>query len=438
MPRTHTVAIWSHHALSCCEINLKCGTTNGGRSEEDDIIIINMLEDIMKKINQIPIVIMIVCLSMVFYVTRGVSEDQQSAYESKLPVAEPFSDHLRHEILVDGYPDFLEPYDSVSVWVMNPGTEAVELVSAEGVIGSVPVEEPCGGMTSGFNSLWVASCKWNQLVRIDPETRVVIAKIDAPIVGYESTLAEAEGSIWVMTDTVGTLLRVDPKSNSVEDSIQVRPNSFGVVGGFGAVWVSNTGPYDSKDGSVQRIDPITGRIVATIPVGPSPLFLTAGEGSVWVVNQGDGTVSRIDPVSNVVIATIPVGVEGIGGDIAVGGGAVWVRAIKTFLSVIDPEINEVVARFGPPAGSGGVRVAYGSVWLSAHDVNFVWQLDTEIRSVAIWSHRLLSNCGILGGMGFDSPRLQLIHVIFTGSHCRTLAAFNFQHTYNRFDLKDCI
>lgn len=322
--------------------------------------------------------IVVICISLIL-AASSFSKDQQSISESKLPAEVQFGDHLRHEVLVEGFPDFIEPYDSVSVWVMNPGTDAVELVSAEGVIGRVAVEGPCGGMTSGFGSLWVASCKWNQLVRIDPATQTVTARINAPIVNYESTLAEAAGSIWVMTDTAGILLQIDPQTNRVADSIKVRPNSFGVVGGFGAVWITNTGPYNPNKGTVQRIDPKTGRVIATVAVGPTPRFLTAGEGSVWVLNQGDGTVSRIDPISNAVIATIPVGVPGPGGDIAAGGGAVWVRAGKTLLSVIDPKTNTVVTCFGPPAGSGGVRVAYGSVWLSAHDVHLVWQLDTKLR-----------------------------------------------------------
>ena len=58
---------------------------------------------------------------------------------------------------------------------------------------------------------------------------------------------------------------------------------------------------------------------------------------MWVLNQADGTVSRIDPKTNEVVATIDVGVPGPGGDIAAGEGAVWVRATKVLLSVIDPE-----------------------------------------------------------------------------------------------------
>ena len=76
---------------------------------------------------------------------------------------------------------------------------------------------------------------------------------------------------------------------------------------------------------------------------------------MWVLNQTDGTVSRIDPKTNRVAATIEAGVAGLGGDIAAGEGAVWVRGTKVLLAVIDPKTDRVVKRYGPPQGSGAVR-----------------------------------------------------------------------------------
>ena len=76
--------------------------------------------------------------------------------------------------------------------------------------------------------------------------------------------------------------------------------------------------------------------------------------------------------ANRVVATIDVAVPGQGGDIATGAGRVWVRHGFTLLSVLDPATNHVVGRFGPTAGSGGVRVADDLVWLTAHDIETVW------------------------------------------------------------------
>ena len=142
----------------------------------------------------------------------------------------------------------------------------------------------------------------------------------------ELSLAVGAGSVRLLTDKRGILSRVDPQANHVNTQINVAPYSYAAVFGFGSVWITNTGKGDSGSGSVQRIDPRTNRVLATIPVGPITRFLTTGEGGVWTLNQGDGSVSHIDPSSNRVVATIPVGVEGPGGDIQLGAGAVWVRA----------------------------------------------------------------------------------------------------------------
>ena len=91
--------------------------------------------------------------------------------------------------------------------------------------------------------------------------------------------------------------------------------------------------------------------------------------------QGDGSVTRINPRNNRTVASIPLGMVGGGGDIAAGGGRVWVRGKKVLLASIDPATNRVAEIFGPPAGSGAVRVAGDLIWVTAHDSKVVWVLQ---------------------------------------------------------------
>ena len=114
--------------------------------------------------------------------------------------------------------------------------------------------------------------------------------------------------------------------------------------------------------------------MATIAVGPAPRFLVIGEGSVWVMNQLDGTVSRVDPQTDKVTATIDVGDEIYGGDIAAGGGSVWVRGGPALLARIDPARDLVIERYSPHPGSGSVAADDDAVWVSAHDVATIWRL----------------------------------------------------------------
>lgn len=282
-------------------------------------------------------------------------------------------------IHVEGSPDFLT-VGFGSLWISNEGVAAVQRIDAmtNKIVAEVKVNGPCAAMAAAYGSIWVASCKDGSILRIDAKTNKISARIPVRIADSEASIAAGTGGVWVLTDKRGILSRINPATNKVVAHVNVKPNSFAAMAGYGAVWITNTGKAGStENGSVQRIDPKTNKVVATIPVRRQPRFFAVGEGGIWVLNQADGSVSRIDPKTNKVVANIDVGVPGPGGDIAAGEGAVWVRATKVLLSVIDPKTNQVVKRFGPAQGSGAVRTAKGSVWVSAHDVNKIWRLDSR-------------------------------------------------------------
>jgi len=280
-------------------------------------------------------------------------------------------------LVLPGSADFFVA-DGAAVWITNRGR--IEKLDAghDAPVATVAIPSPCGVMAHGFGSVWVANCADASIYRVDSRTFAVTAVIHTGLADPEGelSLAAGAGSVWVLSDRQGVLSRIDPVTNEVSAGISVAPYSFAAAFGFGSVWITNTGePSTPGAGAVQRIDPGSNKIVATIAVGPVPRFLDAGEGGVWTLNQGDGSVSRIDPATNTVVATILVpGAGGDGGDIAAGAGRVWVRATRTLLSVIDPAANIITEQFGPPAGSGAVRVAGNHVWISAHDVQTVWAI----------------------------------------------------------------
>jgi streptogramin lyase len=279
-------------------------------------------------------------------------------------------------LTVAGYPDFLVS-DGRSVWTTNE--DRVEKLQADrpGPVATVQVPGPCGAMVVADGSLWVASCKDMSVYRLDLVSGRVVANIPTGLADAtgELSLASGAGSIWVLSSAAGILTRIDCASDEVVAEIPVLPHSYAAAFAFDAAWITNSGsPDDSSPGSVQRIDPETNQVAATIPVGPVPRFLAAGEGAVWTLNWGDGSVTRIDPLTNRPVVTIPLGMEGGGGDIATGGGKVWIRGTKVLLAAVDPGTNSVTTIYGPPAGSGAVRVAGDLVWVTAHDTNTVWVL----------------------------------------------------------------
>jgi hypothetical protein len=56
-----------------------------------------------------------------------------------------------------------------------------------------------------------------------------------------------------------------------------------------------------------------------------------------------------------------------GGDIAAGGGSVWVRPTHELAVQVDAGTGRVVRVLGPPDGSGSIAVTDGAVWITAHD-----------------------------------------------------------------------
>lgn len=279
-------------------------------------------------------------------------------------------------ITIPGSADFLAA-DGRAVWVTNEGRVEKLQVDRASPVATVLIPEPCGAMVVAFKSLWVANCQDSSVYRVDLESQSISAKIPTGLAdpGGELSLAAGAGSVWVLSDARGILSRIEAASNKVVARIEVSPNSYAAAFAYDAVWITNTGSGDKQSaGSVQRIDPTTNQVKATIPVGPIPRFLAAGEGAVWTLNQGDGSVTRIDPSTNRPVASIPLGIVGAGGDIATGGGRVWVRGENVLLASINPETNRLSNIYGPPAGSGGVRVAGDLVWVTAHDAKKVWVL----------------------------------------------------------------
>jgi virginiamycin B lyase len=271
---------------------------------------------------------------------------------------------------VPGAPDWIAIDDFV--WISNKPKDSLTRIDPKTnkIVDTIPVgKAPCAGLAIAFGSIWTPNCGDQTLSRIDLKTAKAVATIPTGIGDSEGNIAAGTDSIWLLTDTNGTLARFDPATNKIVAEVYIAPGSYVAAFGEGALWITST-----EKNLLTRVDPHTHLVVETIPVGPSPRFLAIGEGSVWTLNQGDGTVSRVDPKTNKVAATIEVGVPGEGGDIAVGEGSVWVTSFDFPLSRIDPASNKVVQQF---VGEGGdaVRVGHGSVWLTNLKGQKLWRID---------------------------------------------------------------
>ena len=321
-----------------------------------------MIADRSNRLRSVPKLIVLLLAA------SGTVSAQTSSVERKVPkpgikeVQVPFASiKPSATIKIGGTADWVLVTDD-AVWVASTNPYAVLRIdpATNRITARVKVPgEACSGLASGFGSIWVPICgKKPQLVRVDTAENGIAAMLPISPAGAEGGITTSKDSVWMVTDKNGPLIRIDPSSNSVSQRTPILPGSYNPWFSDGVVWITGI-----ESSIVTSVDAATGKTLESIPVGSKPRFLTAGGGSVWILNQGDGTVSRIDEKSKKVIATIPVGIPGSGGDIGYGGNSVWLTVFDVPLTRIDSTTNKVVKQW---IGKGGdsLRWGFNSIWIT--------------------------------------------------------------------------
>jgi len=173
-----------------------------------------------------------------------------------------------------------------------------------------------------------------------------------------SPLAPGFGAVWTADPIRGEILRIEPATRRVVARIPVRGEAR-VATGAGAVWaIAGDLQYGGDTGPVRllRIDPATNRVVARIPMRTpagvrfAPVELQIDRGVVWAVGL-DGAL-RIDPTRNVPDLYVPLAEKtGDPRGIVTDGDNVWVLTARGRLRVYDARTGraEREVRVGAPA-----------------------------------------------------------------------------------------
>src|SRR5262249_35722773 len=147
-------------------------------------------------------------------------------------------------------------------------------------------------------------------------------------------------SIWLLSDTRGTLARIDPQEKTVVAELRVPADCNTLTFGETALWL--TCPAENR---VLRVDPTTNLVDKSIEVSAQPESLAIGETSVWVLCAKDGKLARIAPKTKKVSKTIELGAPAAGGSVTIGDGFAWVAMPGFPISRIDPASDKVVQQF---------------------------------------------------------------------------------------------
>lgn len=218
-------------------------------------------------------------------------------------------------------------------------------------------------VATGAGALWVLKNDDKAVLRIDPKSAHILARIPLGFTPFDMTATD--GAVWITGYYDDQVVRIDPATNQVVARLTVPDGAAGIAATDQAVWVTS-----SIAGQMTQIDPRTNTIVARITIpcpvlcsqGSVPLAVVATPDAIWVRTVGDGLLARIDPASNQEAATIPVTFStGRDGQdhMAVLEGALWVSGVS--LQRVDPRTNRVAGTID--ANVTTVTAGYGSLWV---------------------------------------------------------------------------
>ena len=172
------------------------------------------------------------------------------------------------------------------LWVTSPvdsgGDDTVTRIDlrTDRVVARTPVGNLPLFMTFGYGSAWVSNFHDDSLTVVRPGTAHT-ETVEVP--GGPLGVAAGAGAIWVVTYFNRKLVRIDPDTRRVVARIPLGAGPLSVAVGGGSVWVTNR---DAR--AVSRIDPATDRVVSLVRLESSPWGVAYGRGRVWVTTQRCG------------------------------------------------------------------------------------------------------------------------------------------------------
>jgi class 3 adenylate cyclase/DNA-binding beta-propeller fold protein YncE len=289
-----------------------------------------------------------------------------------------------------------------SLWVGNAGDATLsEINTRSGKLAGKPLHGlPLVAALAGGKDLWAASMFSGVLLRIAPGSRRLTARIhvgkfeEGRYVTFPYDVAVGDNAVWAavgrqvkkgdtwVTKNYRRLVRVDAETQRVVGP-QIDDVGGPIAFGGGAVWATGFGKLR---GSIVRIDPLTNRVVDTVRVDGDPLDIAAGAGAVWVSLKGgtavEGRVARIDTRSDAVVGSVPVDRGTV--SLALGKGVLWAASLDSGLvTAISTTTTRPLGsvRFAaalPKAYSNtdtAVAVDGGDVWVVNGNDNTVTRID---------------------------------------------------------------
>jgi DNA-binding SARP family transcriptional activator/streptogramin lyase len=171
-----------------------------------------------------------------------------------------------------------------AAWITDGGPRLLRAAPG-GRVEAIPVGRALAGVAVGAGGVWAISGKTAEVLRIDPATRRVTARVllvDRPEIESSFPRAIAAGAeyVWVLNGNTGSVTKIDPRTRSVVSTIRVGIEHAPVqmAADANAVWVAD------EDGTLARVDAETDE-VDVHDVGRTLRDVAIGDGAVWATNR---------------------------------------------------------------------------------------------------------------------------------------------------------
>jgi YVTN family beta-propeller protein len=262
---------------------------------------------------------------------------------------------------------------------------APRTATAGRVDGQIAVPLPggphVGKLSFGAGSLWLRKGGDDEVLRIDPRTNRIVARIRVGF-AYDNGIDVRGRDVWVTNGEEGSVSKISAAGNRVLATVPVGKYPLGIAATTNAVWVANL-----NSGSVSRISPRLDRVVETVPISTpnqeaGPKALAVAGGMVWVADAYAGAIVRVDARRNRRVETIG-GTGPACGGMAAWGGSVWIASAcdQAKVTRVDVRTARVTAVIRVPGVALDVAGGFGSIWVTT-DRGLLLRIDPTTNRIA--------------------------------------------------------
>jgi streptogramin lyase len=246
--------------------------------------------------------------------------------------------------------------DGGTIWATKPNEgELLRIDAASGKILSR--RHVCNGANDvgvGTDAVYVACEGTEEVIRLDRAGKATgRAAVGVKALG----LAVTDDAVWVSNREFDDLVRVDPTTMKVVARIDTGRGAWDVAASSTAVWVT------TQSLEVAHVDPTTNEVVARIPTVTDEISLSLGwvaadDENVWLTDPPRGQLVRLDPDSEEFTDKLDLGEQFLPGHVQTADGRVWVAGAKE-VALVDADARSVAGQLQVAVGEsqehGGLR-----------------------------------------------------------------------------------